>query len=165
MPTEMVVGRFGRIFGIRGWLRLNSFTVPQENILTMVPWLIRTPSGLQPLFFDEYKIHSGSILVRLRDCDSVAQAKMYVNVDVIVTYAQFPKLPVGEYYWVDLEGLRVINTQGVEFGHIKELMATGSNDVLVVSGLTGTQLIPYLSHTIVDVNLTDKLVTVDWDVE
>ena len=44
---------------------------------------------------------------------------------------RLPPPKPGEYYWVDLEGLRVVNVEGVDFGTVSHLFATGANDVLV----------------------------------
>ncbi|QIW16807.1 16S rRNA processing protein RimM [Pasteurellaceae bacterium RH1A] len=84
--------------------------------------------------------------------------------------AVFPELEEGDYYWHDLIGCAVVNTEGYQMGVVSEMMETGSNDVLVVKAngkdAFGKQerLIPFLYEQVVKrVDLTTKTITVEWD--
>ena len=71
----------------------------------------------------------------------------------------------GEYYWVDLEGLRVETVEGMELGRIDHLFATGANDVLVVRG-ERERMIPFVQPEVVTgVDFDAGVVVVDWDPE
>lgn len=85
------------------------------------------------------------------------------NAEIAVEADQLAELTPGEYYWFELVGMRVVNAQGFSFGKVTEMMATGSNDVLVVEG-EKKYLIPYLpGKFVLDVNKDQQVITVDWD--
>lgn len=71
-------------------------------------------------------------------------------------------MPKGEYYWSDLEGLTVINKFGKKLGIVDHLIATGSNDVIVLENNT---MIPYTKNVILEVDLEEKIIKVDWELE
>jgi 16S rRNA processing protein RimM len=78
---------------------------------------------------------------------------------------KFPPAEPGHYYWVDLVGLRVRNLDGMDFGTIAEMMATGANDVIVAKG-GRERLIPFvIGQFVKEINLDDGLMLVDWDAE
>jgi 16S rRNA processing protein RimM len=82
----------------------------------------------------------------------------------------FPTLPDGEYYWVDLVGLAVINREGVALGTVKELMSAGPQTTLVVDAVGEDEkpverLIPFVDAFIDAVDLTAKRITVDWQAD
>ena len=74
------------------------------------------------------------------------------NVEIAVTREQLPVLPPHEFYKVDLEGLKVINTNGIELGIVKDILETGANDVLMVKNDRKECAIPYLKNTILEVD-------------
>ena len=85
--------------------------------------------------------------------------------EVLVPRAALPPPAPGEYYWVDLEGLRVVNAEGVDFGTVSHLFSTGANDVLVARG-DRERLIPFLEPDYIrSVDFDAGLVTVDWDAD
>ena len=69
----------------------------------------------------------------------------------------------GEYFWVDLEGLEVVNLQGESLGRVEELMRGGGADVLVVKGEEKERLIPFVAHYVLKVDREAKRITVDWE--
>lgn len=160
--TPIEVGRFGRPFGVLGWIKVISFTTPADNILKFRPWLIHRNSVWSELAFTDSKKHSNGIVVKLPDCNSPEEAALFTNLKIGIYRKQLPKLPENEYYWDDLIGLEVINKDGTSFGKVQDLIVTGANDVLVVQG-KGRVLIPYLSHVIIKVDLSNKIIHVDWD--
>jgi 16S rRNA processing protein RimM len=161
---EMVVmGRVSGLFGVRGWLKVYSFTEPPRGILNYSPWFIKRAGE-----WEEHKLQAGhpqgkGIVVHLQGFDDRDQAVQLRGCDIAVRRDQLPKLAAGEYYWTDLEGLRVENLDGVELGRVSHLFETGANDVIVVKG-DREDLIPYTWGIAVRrVELAEGLMVVDWD--
>lgn len=162
----VVIGKVGRPHGVKGWVKIHSFTQPTENILHYLPWFIqKNPnSPVSRVLIVDHKLHSGSILVKIQGCDTPEQAQRYVNQMICVAHDQLPVLSEDECYWADLEGLTVINAQGVTLGTVQYLMNTGANDIMVVRG-DRERLIPYIQSVIQQVNLPDRTILVDWDAD
>jgi len=158
--SPIIIGRFGKTHGVRGWIRVYSLTNPPEKIVTLSPWFLKRKSW-EPIIIESSKLQGENILVKLPNCETPEVAQEYVNIEIAINQDQLSKLPKGEYYWRDLEGLDVINSEGVAFGKIDNLIATGANDVLVVIG-DRKRLIPYISNVILKVDLDAKVITVDW---
>ena len=84
---------------------------------------------------------------------------------MFVPRSSFPTADADEYYWVDLEGLRVVNSEGADFGVVSHLFSTGANDVLVARG-DRERMIPFLQPDyIVSVDFDAGCITVDWDAD
>jgi 16S rRNA processing protein RimM len=73
---------------------------------------------------------------------------------------QLPETDEGEYYWVDLIGLRVVTDDGAELGTLREIIETGSNDVYVVQGREKEYLIPALADVVSSIDLEAGTMTV-----
>jgi 16S rRNA processing protein RimM len=161
---KVVVGRFGSPYGIKGWIKVISYTDPIENILSYLPWFIvkdRVSSALEKVVG---KRHGKALIVKLDFCDSPEVARTFTNIDIAVDRNQLPALPEEEYYWIDLIGLNVLNQQDEDLGSVERLFETGSNDVLVVTDANGKKhYIPYTADVIVKVDLDEKIMRVDWD--
>lgn len=161
----VIVGRIGKAYGIKGWVRLYSFTQPVENILSYQPWLIKQKNSWQQLEIEASKAHQGSLLIKLVGVETPESAQAYVNADVIVKREQLPALAEDEFYWHDLVGFTVVNQAGIELGKLDHWLATGANDVIVVKG-EKEHLIPFLMQQFVlEVDAAAKRITVDWDPE
>jgi 16S rRNA processing protein RimM len=162
MGDPLIIGRFGKPFGVFGWIKVISFTDPSDNILKFKRWLIQKNNGWEELYIDSSKKHASNIVVKLPNISSPEEAKHFTNIKIAVLREELPKLKKTEHYWTDFYGLEVINKEGVSLGIIKSLIATGSNDVLVVEGGKKRYLIPYLSYVVIDVDLANKKIVVDW---
>ena len=102
------------------------------------------------------------VFVRLEGCRDRDQAGEYSGCDIAVERSQFPSLDDAEFYWTDLIGLLVVDTDGVELGRIERMMETGANDVMVVRGTT-ERLIPFLTEAVVQsVDFDKGCIVVDW---
>lgn len=173
-PQLIPVGRIGAVHGVRGWVRIQSFTAPPEKIFDYQPWWLKTSQGYEPIEVLDSAVHGQKLVVRLAGVDERELAKTYAQMDIAVDAGAFPELEAGEYYWHQLEGLRVISDyQGKRYdlGRIDRLMETGANDVLVVRGGTdsvdrGERLLPYLpGQTVKHIDLAQGEMIVDWDPE
>ncbi len=162
LPQRIIIGRIGSPFGIHGWLKINSFTDPPENIFQYLPWQIHSKQSWLTLNIADSQIQSHRILIKLADCHTPEQAKHYTNTEIAIWRNQLATLENDQYYWSDLEGLSVINSNGVNLGKVDHLMNTGANDILVVKGAKN-YLIPYiLNMYVMQVNLQEKTIIVDW---
>lgn len=161
----LIVGRFGRPHGIKGLIRLHSFTEPKENILDYPRLYVDIDKQWQPIQLLHTERRNKLIVVEVAGYRERERLASLTNLDIAIDYAELPPLAPGEYYWHELIGLRVVNLHGDELGTVKEIMPTGSNDVLVVVG-EKRYLIPYLPGRFIShVDRSQRLITVDWDVD
>ncbi|MDX1605478.1 MAG: ribosome maturation factor RimM [Candidatus Competibacterales bacterium] len=161
----VTVGRIGGLFGVRGWVKLISHTTDRTDLLDYRPLYLNGPDGRQALELEAGRAHGRGLIAKFAGIDSRDQAAALVGRDLAVRRDQLPSAAPGEYYWTDLEGLRVLTRDGTELGMIDHLFATGANDVMVVRG-TREHLLPLLfDRVVVDVDLEARTMRVDWDPE
>ncbi len=161
----VVMGRVSGIYGVEGWIRVFSYTSPRRNILTYSPWHLYWAGQWSRRELLEGRIHGKGLLARLEGCGDRDQAAQLMAATIAVHRDQLAPTRPGEYYWNDLQGLRVNNVQGVELGRIDHLFETGSNDVMVVKG-DRERLIPYIWGDVVcRVDLDSGLMLVDWEAD
>lgn len=160
----VVVGRINGLHGVRGWVKVFSHTQPRSNILNYRTWyLLRGGEWIATELLDG-RLQGKGIVARLKGYDDRDQAVALLGVDVAIDREQMPKTEPGEYYWAELVGLKVINTEGIVLGVVEQLLETGANDVLVVRDGEAERLIPYLpGQFVVEVLLDEGVIKVDWD--
>lgn len=160
----VVVGRIAGLYGVRGWVKVFSHTQPRENILSYATWYLKMQGSWVARELETGRIHGKGIVAKLRGCDDRDAAATLMRCDVAIHRDQLPQAAPGEYYWADLEGLRVTNLQGVELGVVEHLLETGANDVLVVKRDQEERLIPFVQGQFVTkIDLEAGEMTVDWD--
>ena len=169
------LGRITTVFGVKGWVKVQSYTEPRENLLQYKTWWLKTRHGVKSIEVDQGRTHGshGQVLVvHIKGVDDCDLAREYCQVSVAVELDQLPELDDSEYYWHQLEGLQVVSDydgQRYEFGRVKGLLETGANDVLVVSACEGSiddreRLVPYVPEQFVkSIDLQAGLIVVDWD--
>lgn len=161
----VIIGRFGKPYGVRGWLHLSSYTSPETDILAYRNLYFGMGKSFVPLPDIEYKVTRHGIIVKLPSVDTPEAAKSYTNLEIAVLRSALPKLNEGEYYWTDLEGMEVIGANGASFGTVRFLFVAGENDVLVVNNDKKEMFIPYLKDVILKVDSAARKIFVDWDDE
>ena len=162
----VLLGRVHGAFGVRGELKLESFTEPANAILRYQPWILRDAQGRErELAGARGRLTAKGIVATFPEVADRDAAEALRGSEVWVARSALPPPKPGEYYWVDLEGLRVVNVQGVDFGRVSHLFSTGANDVLVAEG-ERERMIPFVQPDyIVSIDFDDGVVTVDWDAE
>jgi 16S rRNA processing protein RimM len=165
VSAPLIVGRISAVFGVHGWVKVYSHTSPAENILHYQPWYLLIDGCWQARNLVEARSHGKGLIALLEGCADRSQAAGLVGREVALRREQLPELQEGEYYWADLEGLRVRTCEGVDLGRLDHLFETGANDVMVVRG-ERDRLIPYLWGSVVrSVDLEAGLMVVEWDPE
>jgi 16S rRNA processing protein RimM len=156
------MGRLLGAFGIQGWVKVKTFTETPESLGTHPTWWIRGKSGWRSAALQEFKVRPAAITAKLEGIDDRTAAELLRGCDVAVTREALGEAGEGEFFWVDLEGLEVVNLQGESLGRVEELLRGGGADVLVVKG-DRERLIPFVAHYVLKVDREAKRITVDWE--
>lgn len=157
------MGRIAGAHGVKGWVRIISYTEPREAILNYRPWLLGKDH--RPVEVLEGARRGKSVVARLKGVNDRDAAESLNGTEIGIYRDQLPEPGENEYYWADLVGLEVVLQQGESLGKITQMMATGANDVMVVEG-DRQRLIPFIiDHTVINVDLESGRVTVDWDAD
>jgi 16S rRNA processing protein RimM len=159
----VILGRIVGLFGVRGWIKVYSYTEPREAVLDYRDWLLDRDGDWQRVELAEGKRHGKAVIARLEGIDDRDAAAELIGSDIGVDRDALPEPEEGHYYWADLEGLAVVHRDGTELGRVVCLLATGANDVLVVDGPV-ERLIPFVPGTVIlDVDLAAGVIHVDWE--
>ncbi len=159
----VVLGRISGLFGVKGWIKIHSYTDPREAILNYGDWLVGQEGDWKSKGFAEGKRHGKTVIARLAGIDDRDAAAEYVNALISVPRSKMPTTADNEYYWSDLEGLNVVHRNGKLLGQVAYLLETGANDVLVVQG-DQEVLIPYIVDEVIeDVDLASGVISVNWE--
>ncbi len=161
----VAVARVCDAFGIKGQIKLAAYTQNPHTLLKYSHWELSI-SGRDNCCYSvsNAKIHGKFVVASLDGIENRDQALELKGAQVTVLKSELPQLDAGEYYWVDLIGMNVINSNGTNLGKVESIMETGANDVLVVEGEV-TRLIPYVPHVIEKVSLDNEEIIVEWPEE
>jgi 16S rRNA processing protein RimM len=161
----IVVGKVSGVFGVKGWVKVFSFTDPRENILIYSPWLLKKGGQTKSVDVVDGMLQGKTIVAQLDGIIDRDQAAGLMGSDVLISHEQLPRTGKGEYYWSDLIGLHVETVDGTPLGVVDSLMETGANDVVIIKG-ERERVIPFLQgRTIIAVDLDAGKIVVDWDPE
>ena len=163
----ILLGKVHGAFGVRGEIKLESFTEPRRAILGYQPWVLRDGRGVErELTGARGRETSKGLVAVFPDVEDRDAAEALRGTEVWVPRSALPPPKPGEYYWIDLEGMRVVNLEGADFGTVSHLFSTGANDVLVARDGERERLIPFVQpQYVTGVDFDAGVVTVDWDPE
>ena len=159
----IVLGRISGLFGVKGWVKIHSYTDPREAILSYRDWRIERNGDWEATEVAEGKRHGKTVIVRLAGIEDRDSAVAYVDAAVGIQRSSLPVTKADEYYWSDLEGLQVVHRDGNVLGKVAYLLETGANDVLVVQG-DQEILIPFVKDDVIEnVDFTNGVINVNWE--
>jgi 16S rRNA processing protein RimM len=164
LERHLLLGRIVGLFGVDGWLKVESYTEPRTRIFKYRPWLLRSAAGERELDGAKGRAQGKGIVASLPGIADRDAAAALVGTEIWIPRSALPKPKPGEYYWADLEGLDVVTIDGRPLGTVSHLFATGANDVLVVRDGDRERMIPFVPGQFVQaVDLDARRLTVDWD--
>ena len=171
MPDRPVVlGHVSGLFGVKGWIKVYSYTRPAANLIGYEDWLIGRQDAWRPFRVIDAREQGKTLIAQIAPGDESPltdrdAAAALIDFEIAVERDQLPEPEPGEYYWFDLVGLDVVNRDGTELGRVKAMMETGANDVLVLQG-DRERLVPFVVGEIIDeVDLEAGRIVADWDPE
>jgi 16S rRNA processing protein RimM len=192
LPADAIeIGRITDAWGIKGWFKVLPHSASPEALFSSKAWFLLPPDRpLKPkrsavtapaavsqthwtepllLTVKEVKNHSDTVVACAHGMDDRNAAESLRGARIFVPRSSFPAAADGEYYWVDLLGLQVVNREGLDLGQVRDLMSTGPQTVLVIEaapeaegGKSIERMIPFVSAFVDGVDLPGKRITVDW---
>lgn len=173
--APVIIGEITGVSGVRGWVKVFSHTEPRLNIVKYNPWLIGQVGSWKTVKLLNGRKQGKTIVAQIEGVTDRDQAHSMIGTQIAINSNQLKALGEKDYYWRDLEGLDVVNTQGQSLGKVSHLIETGANDVLVVDlppelivegEKIKEMMIPYIMDSVIKkVDLEANLIEVDWDNE
>lgn len=159
----IVLGRVSGLHGVRGWVKVFSYTAPRQAVLDYSDCLLNRGGSWEAACIADGRMQNKTIVAHFEGVDDRDAAAALVGAEIGVSREKLPAPEAGRYYWTDLEGLDVVHRDGRRLGRVAYLLETGANDVLVVQGDRET-LIPFVPETVIlDVDLKRGVIEVDWE--
>ncbi|AGI27088.1 Ribosome maturation factor RimM [Candidatus Portiera aleyrodidarum] len=127
------MGSIAKSYGVKGWMKIYSYTNPRCNIIDYSRLWILEIKG-KNIYFKVKRIRlvNRFIIVQLYGIKTREKAKKIIGSLIKLPKNILPKLPLGEYYWYQIAKLRVLNKEKKYIGKVNYIFVTGNNDVLVV---------------------------------
>ena len=160
---RVILGRVTGPFGVRGWVKLISFTEPPEAILDWPVWRMEGDAGPREWRAVEGRRHGKGLVARLDGVADRDAALALGRREIWIERRELPALPTGQYYREDLVGFEVVNLQGRPLGRVQHFLDAPANPVMVVRG-EQEHWLPLVASCLRRVDLADRRLTVDWDV-
>jgi 16S rRNA processing protein RimM len=166
-----IIGKVTTAFGIKGWVKVYSFTDPMKGILNYKNWLLKVKGQWQPYKVKEGKPQGKGIVAKFEGINDRDLALALSQVEIAVRTSDLPQLAQDEFYWSQLIGLNVVNKNDELLGKIDQLFNSGApHDVLSVKGCEGSldqqeRLIPYVDAVVEKVDLDAGEIRVDWEAD
>lgn len=159
----LVLGRVVGIHGLRGDLKVFFHSGSSDALHAQEECILQNPQNREVLCYNILRVrdHKKNTLVALEGVRSADEAGQLVGFDVLADRTKLPPLPDGEYYWFQIENLRVYDQGRKYLGQIKEIISTPANDVYVVQGEGEEILIPAVEDVVLRIDLDDGLMVVD----
>lgn len=157
-PAGTVVG----VHGLRGDVKVRPLS-GETSALDKATVIYLARAGSAPLAYPVQRAarHKGNLLLRLEKITDLDAAQTLVGCEVLATRKDLGELPDDEYYWFELEGLRVSDRHRGELGAITEILTTPAHDIYVVRGPLGETLIPAVDAFIVEIDTDRRTMLVD----
>jgi len=144
-PANLVLmGRFGAPHGVRGEIRLQSFTAEPLSIATYGPLFDR--SGARRFLLKSAREQGrDTLVVRVEGVTDRDAAQRLGGTDLYLPRDCLPAPEEDEFYLADLLGLSVESEEGAALGQVIALRNFGAGDILEVLPRDGgeTQFYPF----------------------
>ncbi|MGO4894050.1 ribosome maturation factor RimM [Flavobacterium sp. W21_SRS_FM6] len=166
----LVVGKIGAPYGVKGWVKITTYTHEQDGVFAYSPWLLGQGQELKEYVVDQWRTHNKGLVAKLVGVETRDDAESIKNLEISIKAQQLPQLADDDFYWRELVGMQVVTEQGYSLGVVKELFETGANDVMLIKANLNDafgqkeRMVPYLLDQVVkQVDREVKTIKVDWD--
>ncbi|MCM1267507.1 MAG: ribosome maturation factor RimM [Bacteroidales bacterium] len=161
MNDELQVGVITQTHGIRGEVKVFPTTDDAKRFQKLKQVTLDTGKERLSLTIEGVKFFKQYAILKFQGLDSIDDVEKYKRGKLLVAREQAVKLQKDEYFVADMIGMQVVTEDGAPFGVLKEVLATGANDVYVVSREgEGDVLLPAIKECIKKVDMERRVMEV-----
>lgn len=154
------MGRVVAAVGIRGEVRVKTFTEDPEGLAGYGRWVVQTKQGWHEMPLEDFALRPNGTVAKLGGCDDRTAAERLRGADIAIPREEFAEGDDG-IYQVDLIGLDVVDEHEGKLGIVDSFVETGPTSVMVVKG-AGERLIPFVDEYVKQVDRAGRRIVVDW---
>lgn len=140
----ILLGKITRPHGIRGEVKIHSYSGQPENFLGYREILVSSEDREEriPYSVEQSRVQGRLAVLRLAGCDSRTKAEALAGREVWLRRGDLPEPGEDEYYLADLEGREAISADGPRLGRITGILDTAAHPILIVTGGGREYLVP-----------------------
>lgn len=161
MISELQVGVITQTHGIKGEVKVFPTTDDPARFRKLKRVIMDTGKERLDLEISGVKFFKQYVIVRFQGIDSINDVEKYKGARLYVTRDNAVRLRKDEYFVADLIGMKVVTEDGEPFGTMKDVMATGANDVYVVEREDASEvLLPAIRECVRKIDMEQGVITV-----
>ena len=147
--------------GVRGEVKVFPTTDDPQRFKKLKKVILDDGKKQLDLEIASVKFFKNMVILKFKEFDNINDVEKFKQADLLVTRENAVKLKPGEYFIVDLIGLKGISDEGEDIGELTDVIQTGANDVYVFSK-AGVQdlLVPKIPDCVKEINLEEGTVLV-----
>lgn len=161
MEDYLRVGVISSTHGIKGEVKVFPTTDDAGRFKQLKHVFLDTKKEYKELEITGVKFFKQFAILKFKGIDNINDIEKYKGLDLLVTRENAVKLQKDEYFICDILESVVVTDEGEELGTLTDVLATGANDVYVVTTKEGKEiLLPSIRECILDVDPTNKKIVV-----
>ena len=160
----VILGKVAGTFGVHGWVKINSYTDPPDNILDYESLLMGSGGRWTQVELEDGRVTGKGVLGKLKGIETPEDARTRVGAELAVRRGDMPPPAPGEYYWSDLEGLDAESVTGERLGKVDHFRTTPAGTMIVIRGARELW-VPFVKERIASVDLEGKRIVLDWSAD
>ena len=147
MPTQVCVARIGTAHGVRGQVKLWTFTEDPLAVTRYGP--LATKDGARQFEVTEAREAKGFLVASLKDVTTRNEAERLNGVELYVARERLPATDQDEYYHADLIGLAAVTTADEALGRVVAIHNFGAGDIIEIAPPSGSTMLLSFSNAVV----------------
>ena len=156
------MGRILAPFGIKGWVKVETYSDSPENLAHRRSWWLVRGGEWVETGVAGTKVQGRRLIARIEGCETPEAAVAYRGCEVAVTRESLPPTQKNEFYQADLIGLEVRNMNDERLGTVAGLFSNGAHEVMRGTGAEGERLLPFIDPVVREVDMGAGRILVDW---
>ena len=162
MNNYLELGQIVNVRGLKGEVKVNSFTEDNSRFETISEVFVKNKGNMQKYIIEKVSYAKNQVILKFENINTIEEAEKLRNSYILVDRDNLEELPEGVYYIADLIGLDVYTEDNEYLGKVDDIFQTGSNDVYVVKNDLGqSKLLPGIPEVIKEINLEASKIIVN----
>jgi 16S rRNA processing protein RimM len=155
------IGRVVKPHGVQGKVKVEYFGEDLHRFSFYHQIFIEDEKGRpEPYEILEVIPQPPRLILRLKGIKKLEEAEPLIGKEILIEKKALPELEVGEFYWIDILGMRVETQEGKKIGKVKEIFPTGAHDVYVIEGKKGEIFLPATAEVIQSIDLKEGVMKI-----